>query len=227
MSVPTEPSLIEALLQPECYPHAVTRVERLETHISWVFLTGPFAYKVKKPVKLRFLDFSSLESRRRYCEEELRLNRRLAPDLYLDVVQIRGLPGAPRIAGHGPILEYAVRMRQFPQDALASRVLARGELTPALVSGFAARIAAFHAQLPPALAESRYGTPESVLHNACENFEQISALLSNPDDRYAVEVMRAWTERESGRGPPSCASGGPPAWSASATVTSTWATSCS
>lgn len=197
MNVPTEPStLAEALMRPECYPHAVERVERLETHISWVFLTGPYAYKIKKPVKLRFLDFSSLESRRRYCEEELRLNRRLAHGLYLDVVQIRGSPGAPRIAGRGPVLEYAVRMRQFPQDALASRLLARGELTPALVTAFAARIAGFHAQQPSALAESRYGTPESVLHNACENFEEISALLTSRDDRYAVEVMRDWTQRE-------------------------------
>ena len=189
-------ALADALLQPACYPHAVTTIERLETHISWVFLTGPYAYKVKKPVKLGFLDFSTLEARRHYCEEELRLNRRLAPDLYLDVVEIRGLPGAPRIAGHGPVLEYAVTMRQFPQEALASRLLTRGELTPALLTDFAVRIARFHAQLPPAVAESRYGTPESVLHNACENFAQISALPLNPDERHAVEVMRDWTHRE-------------------------------
>lgn len=189
-------ALIEALLQPQCYPHTVKRVERLETHISWIFLTGPYAYKIKKPVKLGFLDFSSLEARRHYCEEELRLNRRLAHDLYLDIVEIRGLPHAPRIAGHGPVLEYAVRMREFPQEALANRLLARGELTPALVTGMASHIAAFHAQLPPALPESRYGTPESVLKNAQDNFEQISSLLESPEEQEALKVVREWTERE-------------------------------
>ena len=188
--------LVEALLKPECYPHAVTAVEQMETHISWVLLTGPYAYKIKKPVKLGFLDFSSLEARGYYCEEELRLNRRLAPELYLDVVQIRGLRSAPRIAGHGPLLDYAVRMRQFPQEALASRLLARGELTPHLLTRFAARIAEFHAQLPAAVPESRYGTPESVLHNACENFEQISARLESSDDHLTLRALRDWTQRE-------------------------------
>ncbi|MGZ5174732.1 MAG: hypothetical protein ACXWIS_11060, partial [Burkholderiales bacterium] len=136
--------LSTALCRPECYPHAAEGIELLETHISWVFLTGLYAYKVKKPVKLAFLDFSTLGARKYYCEEELRLNRRFAPDLYLDVVEIRGSVDAPRIGGVGPIVDYAVRMRQFPQDALAQRVLARGELTASLVSELARRVAAFH-----------------------------------------------------------------------------------
>ncbi len=197
MTHPAQTSaLIEALLQPQCYPHTVQSVERLETHISWVFLTGPYAFKIKKPVSLGFLDFTSLEARRRYCEEELRLNRRLTPDLYLDVVEIRGSPHAPRIAGHGPVLEYAVRMRQFPQEALANRLLARGELTPELVTSFARRIAEFHAQLPPALPESLYGTPELVRHHAQDNFEQISSLLESSEAHEALEFVRDWTERE-------------------------------
>ncbi|HYH42853.1 MAG TPA: AAA family ATPase, partial [Burkholderiales bacterium] len=188
--------LLDALLRPECYPHPVGKVERLETHISWIFLTGPYAYKVKKPVKLGFLDFGSLEARRHYCEEELRLNRRLTPDLYLDVVEIRGVPAAPHIAGQGPILEYAVRMRQFDQGALASRVLANQGLQASLVARLAARIADFHAQLPPANAECRYGTTESVAHNACENFTQIEALLPGSEDHQALSMLREWTERE-------------------------------
>src|SRR3954463_6028930 len=93
------PSWTEALMSPACYPHPVERIECLETHISWVFLTGPYAYKIKKPVRLAFLDFSTLEARRRYCEEELRLNRRLARELYLDVVEVRGSADAPRVCG--------------------------------------------------------------------------------------------------------------------------------
>ena len=88
--------LIRALLDPACYPHPVHKVEHIETHISDVFLTGAYAYKLKKPLDLGFLDFSTLEKRRLSCEEELRLNRRLAPDLYLEVVPLTGQPTAPR-----------------------------------------------------------------------------------------------------------------------------------
>ena len=102
------PPLIQALLDPAGYDHAVQNIHVVETHISWVVLTGPYAYKIKKPVNLGFLDFSTLDKRRFYCEEELRLNRRLAPELYLDLVEIRGTPAAPRIAGTGPVLEYAI-----------------------------------------------------------------------------------------------------------------------
>ncbi|HZL93715.1 MAG TPA: hypothetical protein VFB99_08725, partial [Vicinamibacterales bacterium] len=104
--------LVDALQDPRCYPHDVGEIRVVETHISWVFLTGELAYKIKKPVKLPFLDFSTLRRRRHFCEEELRLNRRLAPDLYLDVVPIGGSTGAPQI-GRTPAVEYAVRMRQF------------------------------------------------------------------------------------------------------------------
>ncbi len=190
------PALIEALTRRECYPHPVGSVERLETHISWVLLTGAYAYKIKKPVRLGFLDFSSLEARRQYCEEELRLNRRLAPGIYLDVVEIRGLPGAPRVGGTGPVLEYAVKMHQFPQEALAIRLLARGALDPALVSRLASRVAAFHAQLPPAPAESGYGTPDSVIRNARDNFAQIFSLLAATDDHEAAQSVHDWTGRE-------------------------------
>src|SRR5574341_696619 len=89
---PAAPPLFAALLDPACYPHPVAGVRALETHISWVLLTGDFAYKIKKPVYLGFLDFSTLGLRRHFCEEELRLNRRLAPELYLDLVEIRGTP---------------------------------------------------------------------------------------------------------------------------------------
>jgi uncharacterized protein len=195
-SVSPAATLADALLRPECYPHSANRIERLETHISWVFLAGDRAYKVKKPVRMDFLDFSSLEARRRFCDEELRLNRRFAPDLYLDVVAIAGTPQAPVVGGDGPVLEYAVRMRRFPQDALASRLLARGELTPELVTGLAARVARFHQSLPAAPPDSHHGTPESVRHPAMQNFDQIDALLATPAGRARTRALRAWTERE-------------------------------
>src|SRR4029453_11302550 len=102
--------MLSALRDPACYPHPVQRTEILETHISWVILTGNHAYKIKKPVNLGFLDFTSLAARRHFCEEELRLNRRFAPDIYLDLVAITGSAGAPHVGGAGPAIEYAVKM---------------------------------------------------------------------------------------------------------------------
>src|SRR5689334_2948058 len=102
--------LVQALLHPACYPHPVDHVDHIETHISDVLLTGPYAYKLKKPLDLGFLDFSTLEKRRRSCDEEIRLNRRLAPELYLGVVPITGDPAHPRVAGAGHAIEYAVQM---------------------------------------------------------------------------------------------------------------------
>jgi uncharacterized protein len=185
----------DALLDAACYAHPAPVIEKLETHISWVVLTGSYAYKLKKPIKLPFLDFSTLEARRRCCEEELRLNRRLAAGIYLDVVEIRGSPASPRIGGSGALVDYAVRMRQFPQDALASRMLERGTLTPELVAGLARKIAWFHMTLPPAAPGERYGTTSAVLGSALENFDEI-ATLAGPGERGVLEALRSWTERE-------------------------------
>ena len=120
--------MIEELRDPKRYPHPADRVEVLETHISWVLLAGDYAYKVKKPVNLGFLDFSTLEARRFYCDEELRLNRRTAPRLYLEVVPITGSESAPQLGGTGEAIEYAVKMHRFPQEALLSRMAQDGAL---------------------------------------------------------------------------------------------------
>ncbi|MGZ8229123.1 MAG: bifunctional aminoglycoside phosphotransferase/ATP-binding protein [Burkholderiales bacterium] len=189
-------SFIPALQKPECYSHAASDIAVLETHISWVFLAGPYAYKIKKPVDLGFVDFSSLERRRYFCEEEVRLNARLAPQLYVDVVEIRGSPEAPRIGGHGPLLDYAVRMRRFAQEALAKHLLAAGKLTAEQIAALAQRIARFHHNLPPADPDRDYGAPERALAAAFQNFEQIEPLLPNSDAEFALHLLCDWTERE-------------------------------
>jgi aminoglycoside phosphotransferase family enzyme/predicted kinase len=185
-----------ALLHPECYPHPVREVRLLETHISWVLLTGDYAYKIKKPVNLGFLDFSTLGMRGHYCEEELRLNRRLAPELYLEVVSVRGTTAAPHIGGEGPLLDYAVKMREFPQDALASRLLERDQFGAREVDTLAAVIADFHAAAAPARAADRFGAPETLYAVALQNFEQILPRLRLARDKEAVQLLREWTERE-------------------------------
>ena len=191
-------ALIEALRDPRCYPHPVEHVHVVETHISWIVLTGDYAYKLKKPLNLGFLDFSTLEARRSCCEEELRLNRRLAPDLYLEVVTVNGSPECPAIGGPGPVLEYAVKIRQFREDGLLDRVQERGALLPAHVDALARLIAEFHHACESAPAGSAFGSPESVVLPARQNFEQISALLSDPADQARLAALAQWTER-SGR----------------------------
>ena len=192
-------SLIEALRDPACYPHAADRVELEETHISWVLLAGDYAYKLKKPVRLPFLDFSTLAARRHFCEEELRLNRRTAPELYLEVVPIvrdaggavRVNPGATARAGApAEPLEYAVKMRRFAAGELADAMARRGALGEAEIDSLAAEIARFHLAAPRADDSSAWGTPEGVEAPALANFEQIGAPL---------DALREWTRREGRR----------------------------
>ena len=150
--------LIRSLSDAALYGPSCTEVRVIETHISYVLLTGSFAYRIKKAVDLGFLDFTTLDARRFYCERELELNRRLAPTIYLDVVAITGTADIPRIGGVGPAIEYAVKMREFPQDGLLTRVLARGALTAAHVDTLAATVAAFHTSSPRAPLDSRFGS---------------------------------------------------------------------
>lgn len=189
----TQAALIEALRRPETYPHAVGDIEVVQTHISTVLLTGEYAYKIKKPLDLGFLDFSTLEARRRYCEEELRLNRRLAPWIYLEVVGFTGRPEAPRFGGPGQPFEYAVKMRQFPQERLLDRVLARGGLQAEVMDEVARRTARFHAEAAPAGRDTRYGTPEAVLAPMIQNFEQLRPLLHDPARLEQLERIESWT----------------------------------
>jgi aminoglycoside phosphotransferase family enzyme/predicted kinase len=188
--------LIAALRSPACYAHPVGLIRVLETHISWVVLTGDYAYKIKKPVNLGFLDFTGLDARRHYCKEELRLNRRLAPSLYEAVVKITGSTHNPRIDGDGPAVEYAIRMREFPQHALASCLLTDGRLTSAHMDGLAARINAFHAEADVAAPDSHYGTLDAIITPARENFTHIQCLLRDAPNQARIVGLQQWTERE-------------------------------
>ena len=188
--------LIQSLKIPTCYGPEVHEVVLLETHISYVFLAGEYAYKIKKPLDLGFLDFSSLEKRRFYCREELRLNRRLAPDLYLDVIAISGSPENPAFDGDGPAIEYAVKMRQFPQEALLDRLEANGKLMPAHIDQLAASIATFHSSIPSAPEDSPFGSSHNIQLPVLENFKQIRPLLIAQEDIDRLSALQAWTIQE-------------------------------
>ena len=188
--------LIASLSEPALFGPDCASVTVLETHISYVLLTGTHAYKIKKDVDLGFLDFTSLAKRRHFCERELELNRRLAPALYLDVVPITGTVAAPVVGGTGAALEYAVRMREFPQEALASRLLSRRELGADDIDALAARVASFHAAIAVAGPDSAFGRPDRVLRDALQNFSQVRPLLATPAERLELNALAGWTERE-------------------------------
>ncbi|MFI8480956.1 bifunctional aminoglycoside phosphotransferase/ATP-binding protein [Pseudomonas sp. NPDC078700] len=187
-------ALIEALQNPALYPHPVDSFQVIETHISWVLLTGEYAYKLKKPVNFGFLDFTELSAREHFCGEELRLNQRLAEGLYLEVVPISGSVEAPNLSGDGPVIEYALKMRQFPQDQLLSEVQARGELSEAHIDALAKQIAQFHISAPHVPQAHELGTPEAVMAPVLQNFEQARAMLSEKADLEQLDALEAWAE---------------------------------
>jgi aminoglycoside phosphotransferase family enzyme/predicted kinase len=199
---PATPPLIAGLLRPEAYPHPVgehpSDAPRLiETHISWVILAGKFAYKIKKPLTLGFLDFSSLEKRRHFCAEEIRLNARMAPETYLATVAITGSPENPRMEGTGPAIEWAVKMRAFPADATLDR---EAEISAEQIDAIAESIAAFHAVIATAPGESDFGAPDSIFKPVRENFDQLRKLLPAQSDALPLlESLRTWSESEGER----------------------------
>ncbi|MDE1164466.1 MAG: AAA family ATPase [Pseudomonas sp.] len=187
-------SLIAALQNPALYDHPVDGFQLIETHISWVLLTGTYVYKVKKPVNFGFLDFSELASREHFCKEELRLNQRLTKDLYLEVLPITGTVDAPQLNGEGPAIEYVLKMRQFPQAGLLSTLQANGELGNGHIDAMASQIALFHLETPKVPAENPAGTPEAVMAPVLQNFEQIRPFLSDKADLAQVDALQAWAE---------------------------------
>ncbi len=167
--------LVEQLRNPKAYPFPVDRIDFLETHISWLFFADNKVYKVKKPANLGFLDFSTLEKRRHFCHEEVRLNRRLAPDLYLGVASItQKKDGTLRIGGNGPIVDHAVEMIRLPESRLMSQLLLNGEIDNQLVHKLVQTLVSFHQRAKKATSSlSQYAEPEELRRNAEENFQQI------------------------------------------------------
>ena len=191
------PSLIRALLCADAYDHPVDAIELVETHISWVLLTGPYAYKVKKPINLGFVDFSTLELRRHYCQEEIRLNRRFAPGIYLEAVAIEGTIESPKFVRNAAApIEYAVKMVQFSREDELDQLIEGGELTCDQIETFARSIAAFHESIDIAGDHSPYGKADQVIQPVEENFKQIRQRVA---DLYALgllEQVEDWSREQ-------------------------------
>lgn len=180
------------LMTADAYAHPVSRFQLLETHISWVILTGDWAYKLKKPVNFGFLDYSTLDRRKQFCLDELRLNRRLAPDIYVEVVALTEEDGRLRFEGRGDVVEYAVKMREFPQESLYDRQLSQGQLTGAQMDRLGRFVARFHAAADRAAAASPFGEPASVQGPCLDNFN--SLLQLEPLRKEQFLLLQHWTE---------------------------------
>ncbi len=190
------PGMIRGLLDPAAFPHAVRDLQIIETHISWVILTGEFVYKIKKPVSLGFLDFSTLERRKFFCEEEVRLNRRTAPELYLDVVPIGEAPDGLRI-GTEPAIEYAERMRQFPSAARLDQRLEASQLVPEDMRDLAGMLDRFHQALPPRENIDPALAAVKAIRPARKNFSHLHPELFGDDSRQVLTEIEAWTRQQS------------------------------
>jgi len=187
-------TLVEALMDPGFYDHPVETVEYIQTHISSVFLTGEFAYKLKKPMDFGFLDFTTVELRRRYCEAEVELNRRLAPDVYLGTAPITVSDGRPTLNGDGEPVDWLVVMRQMDGDLLGPEVLARGELDERLIDRIVDLLVPFYQVAATGEGVDTYGTIEAVKFNTDENFEQTEKYVGSALSRRRFEAIRAFTD---------------------------------
>ena len=184
---------IEDLLLGAAFPHPVTQLQLKQTHISWVLLTGPFAYKIKKPVRYDFIDASTLERRKFLCEEELRLNRRFAPDLYVEVVAIVAGKGRLSVGGRGNPLEFAVKMRQFDPSQELAELLARDGVTAQDMRSLADTVADSHIRAAVAPANGPYGTFPKVQAPILGNFELLRRHLGGEAERTSLEQLAVWT----------------------------------
>lgn len=183
--------VVEALMKPEAYEEEVEQIELKQTHISFVFLTGNFVYKVKKAVDFGFLDFSTLEKRRFFCEKELELNRRLCGDMYLEVVPVNRSDSI-KINGEGEIVEYAVKMKRIPEEKIMTRLLEEGKVDRKLVDRMARIIAEFHLKAKTSKRISEFGSLPMIEKNWRENFEQSEEFIGEtiPKESYQLICTR-------------------------------------
>jgi uncharacterized protein len=188
--------LIQTLCSATVYPHQADAIRLIETHISWIILTGTFAYKIKKPVDFGFLDFSTLEKRQICCLEEIRLNNRFPNKLYLEVLAITGTAGQPSMNGKGEVIEYAVKMKQFSAGHLLIDLAQRGELAPEMIDQLALIVAEFHDSVAKAEPNSPYGEPDEIKHWFDENFHHIKSLVVDAATLRMLATLETWGDLE-------------------------------
>jgi len=187
------PPLVQAMLNPAFYPHHPGKVEFLQTHISYLFLAGELVYKVKKPVDFGFLDFTTLEKRHYYCQEEVRLNKRFSPDVYLATVPISRNGAAFRLGDDTEVVEYAVKMRRINEDHMLYRLLEGGKIDAEAMQRIGKHLAKAYAAIPSDEKARAFGALDVISTNVVENFEQTSKYIGGPLSKEAFETIESWS----------------------------------
>ncbi len=198
----TLPSLIKALMQRETYAEPPGKIDLIQTHISYVILTDKYVYKIKKPVNFGFLDFTSLDKRRFYCQQEVDLNQRLSPDIYLEVVDVRKKRGHFLYDGDGEVVDYAVKMKRLPDDKMMINLIKEGKVNAKTVDQIAEILARFHGEAKSDSVVSSFGTLEAIKKNVDENFKQTVKYINRTINEDEYNVIKAYSvsfmhERES------------------------------
>ena len=192
--MPPLPEMVQALLDPKAYPDTTHRVELVQTQMSFVFLTDDYVYKVKKPVNLGYLDYTTLEKRQFYCQREVELNRRLCPEVYLGVVTVTEGKGNIFIEGQGEVVEYAVKMRRLPQEAMMDVRLAQNRVSTPMVISVAQKLAEFHQKAETNAHISTFGSRDTITQNTEENFTQTKKYIGNTISREQYRHIKAYTD---------------------------------
>jgi len=191
--MPEIEALVKALSNPKAYPHNPKSVELVQTQISFVFLAGDYVYKVKKPVDFGFLDFTTLKKRQFYCNQEVVLNRRLCPNIYIGVIPITKKGRSFSVEGSGKEVEYAVKMRPLPYQRMMDRMLQRDRVTPQMVEMVARRLTEFHRSAEISEELANIGGLATVKKNAEENFTQVSSYVNQTITGEQYEQIKNYT----------------------------------
>ncbi len=189
-----EQRILQSLLAPSAYPEPTSAVHLVQTHVSLIFITDNFVYKIKKPVNLGFLNFTTLDRRRFYCTEEVRLNRRLCPDIYLGVVEVRDSEGGARFDGEGKVIDYAVKMKRLPEERMMARLLQESTIGDEDIQRIARTIGEFHLKADQGEEINSYGSPAAIWHNWDESFQQIAEFVPAVISTTNLHIIRDWAD---------------------------------
>jgi aminoglycoside phosphotransferase family enzyme/predicted kinase len=188
------PEIAQALLKPKAYPQAPGKIELVQTQMSFVFLADEYVYKVKKAVDLGYLDYTTLEKRQFYCQQEVELNRRLCPEVYLGVVPITREKGAISVEGRGEVIEYAVKMRRLPQEAMMDVLLDNDRVSPQMITKVSQKLAAFHRQAETSATISAFGEIKAIVRNTDENFDQTEKYIGKTISKELYQRIKDYTD---------------------------------
>ena len=185
---------LKSLLMPDVYPEPTNSVRLLQTHVSLLFITDNFVYKIKKPVDLGFLNFTTIDRRRFYCNEEVRLNRLLCPEIYLGVVEVRESESGATFCGEGTVIDYAVKMKRLPEERMLDRMLAEGKVADLDIREIARVIADFHLKAEHGGIIDEYGKIESIRRNWEENFQQVGEFTDISLAKSDLDMLKKWVD---------------------------------